>query len=427
MQKHKLLMEATQVFTQYLLTHKDNRNRLMLNGRNVHNKSYVIYSIGVDRHMLITVVCVEFAPMGPTRVSNLEANAALIKRSEGLLAPMHGEELYLTLGRGHTIAFCKVAPLVGVTPEKGLQDECGEMDYSKLCTQVEFKAMLEQGWDWAVIPWDVGQMCPTCARVVQKALHGSTSASTEIGELETFVNLVDLHVEFSGQLDWEKQALQSVQDMCMSCAPYANTILDFVKVYGGGIGAPHLSSMDCIGKALHSTMVFGTTCWHALVYTQFDDTTCMFPLLRVGLALVNLVTDKHDDRIAQCLSKLDITKVVAKAHAANAKQVEDVLKVGMDIVDSLAQSGISRNEVSQLLGHICVRRGLWVIDKGGNVVYENKLVWAVGKQTRFDITSIDDATSTIWLTQVVLYNVGIFFYWQGLVGGYLGKLVSGVA
>ena len=116
--------------------------------------------------------------MGPTRVSNLEANKALIKKSEGLLAPMNGEELYLTLGCGHTTAFCKVAPLGGATPEKGLQDESGNMDYSKLCKQAEFKAMLEEGWDWEVIPWDVDQMFPKFARVVQKALNGSNSAST---------------------------------------------------------------------------------------------------------------------------------------------------------------------------------------------------------------------------------------------------------
>merc|ERR1711865_55455 len=110
--------------------------------------------------MLSTAVCVELAPMGPTRVSNPEANAVLIKRSEGLLAPINGEETFLTLGCGHTTAFCKVAPLAGITPEKGLQDESCKMDYSKLCKQAEFKAMFEQGWDWEVIPWDVDQMFP---------------------------------------------------------------------------------------------------------------------------------------------------------------------------------------------------------------------------------------------------------------------------
>ena len=116
----------------------------MLNARNVHNKKGdVIYRIGADRKALNTAVCVELAPNGPTRVANLEANIALIKRSEGLLAEINGEEMYLTLGCGHTTAFCKVAPLAGDTPEKGLQDENGKLGYSKLCKQPEFKAMQE--------------------------------------------------------------------------------------------------------------------------------------------------------------------------------------------------------------------------------------------------------------------------------------------
>ncbi len=82
-------------------------------------------SIGADRNApLNTAVCVELAPNGPTRVANLEANIALIKRSEGLLAEINGEEMYLTLGCGPTTAvcFCKVAPLAGDTLEKGLQE-----------------------------------------------------------------------------------------------------------------------------------------------------------------------------------------------------------------------------------------------------------------------------------------------------------------
>ena len=484
LEKHKLLKQVKQILPKYFLTHQENRNRLMLNGRNVHKKGQIIYSIGADRKMLSTAVCVELAPMGPTRISNLEANAVLIQRSDGLLAPINGEETFLTLGCGHTTAFCKVAPLAGITPEKGLQDESGKMDYSKLCKQAEFKAMFEQGWDWEVIPWDVDQMFPKFAKVVQKALNGSNSATTEIGELDTAVNLADLQHESNGKPDWEKLALKSVGDMCMSCAPYAHTILDFVKLYGGGPGAPHITFMDIIGKTFNSTMVLGATYWHALTYTQFYDKTCMFPLLRVGLALVNLVTDKHDDRIAKCLCKSDISKIAGKAYADKAKQAEYALTAGMDIVDTLNQSGTSKNGMLlQPLGHFFVRTGLWLTGKGkdgpegkeysmdevkqmfllsvckevghkinypawnlvdsdvsppeepassqakptaaaslhdhnsptwiaaskgfeiGKMISENKVEMEDGQPIRFEITSIDDATSTIWLKQVVFYNV----------------------
>ena len=92
---------------------------------------------------------------------------------------------------------------------------------------------------------------------MQKALNGSNSASTELRELESAVALFDLQVQLSGEEGWEKTALQSVQSGCMSCSVYAPTILDFVKLYGGGPGAPHMTVIGLIGKAFNAHMVLG--------------------------------------------------------------------------------------------------------------------------------------------------------------------------
>ena len=78
MEAHNLVQVATDVPPQFFLTHKDNRNGLMINPLMVHEKGADILSIGADRKQLSTAVCTELAPSGPTRVSNLEANAALI-------------------------------------------------------------------------------------------------------------------------------------------------------------------------------------------------------------------------------------------------------------------------------------------------------------------------------------------------------------
>ena len=39
MEKHKLLKKASQGLAKYFLTHRENRNRLMLNALNVHKKA----------------------------------------------------------------------------------------------------------------------------------------------------------------------------------------------------------------------------------------------------------------------------------------------------------------------------------------------------------------------------------------------------
>ena len=72
---------------------------------------------------------------------------------------------------------------------KSLQDEHGALDCARLKKQKELKAMMETGWAWEIIPWDVDAMFPKFARKCQKALNGSNSASSEIGELDTAMTL----------------------------------------------------------------------------------------------------------------------------------------------------------------------------------------------------------------------------------------------
>ena len=359
MEKHKLLKTVVNVHPKLFLTHKENRNRLMLNYLNVHKKGAIILSIGADRKQLATALACELAPSGPTRVANLQANKLLIDKAGKLLAPINGDELYLSLACSHTVAFCKVAGLKGPTPEKALQDPDGNIDYSRLTKQPEFKAMLEVGWDWTVIPWDVDQLFPRFAQVAQKALNGSNSAASEIGELDTAVNLADLQIALSGDAEWEKAALKNVKDSCMSCAPYANVILDFVKLYGGGPGAPHITFMDSIGKTFNSTMVLGPEFWKGLTYTQFADKTQMYPLLRVACCLVNLTAPTNADNATKAiLIRADLTKLATKAMISTANEAEKVLEDALELVDMIGSRGISKEDCLKPLGHIFVRVGL---------------------------------------------------------------------
>ena len=123
---------AQQVSPKYFLVHKENRNRLMLNHLNVHKKGAGIYGIGADLKQLSVAICAELAPEGPTRHSQLQASNSMLNKAGGLLAPITGDELYLSLGCSHTVAFCKLAPLGGPTPIKELQDANGKVDRARL-------------------------------------------------------------------------------------------------------------------------------------------------------------------------------------------------------------------------------------------------------------------------------------------------------
>jgi hypothetical protein len=123
--------------------------------------------------------------------------------------------------------------------------------------------------------------------------------------------------------------------------------------------------MDSIGKAFNSNMSLGEQFWRGITYTEFADKNSMYPLLRVSLGLVNLTSDKHENMIAKCLIKTDVTKIASKLSIAKAKEAEQTLKDSFEIVDALANSmGTARQDVLQPLGHMFVRVGLAVTDKG---------------------------------------------------------------
>ena len=130
--RHRLLGRVLHAPAKLFLVHKENRNRLMLNYLNVHKKGAGIYGIGADLKQLSVAICAELAPDGPTRISQLEANNSMLKKFANILAPINGQELYLSLACSHTVAFCKLAPLGGPTPIKELQDANGKVDRARL-------------------------------------------------------------------------------------------------------------------------------------------------------------------------------------------------------------------------------------------------------------------------------------------------------
>ena len=71
---------------------------------------------------------IELATEGHAREINIQKNKALVARAKGKLAPVTGEEKYLSVGCGHTAAFVKLAKVGGPTPEASLADGKGMID-----------------------------------------------------------------------------------------------------------------------------------------------------------------------------------------------------------------------------------------------------------------------------------------------------------
>ena len=308
-------------------------------------------------------LCMELSQSGARRAEHIAKNASLIDRAAGLLAPLNGLERYLTLEKGHTAAFCKHAGIQGRTSQKSLQrSDSDNIDLQKLCTNSQFKVMIMEGWKWEVVSAIIDERYPKFATIAQKALNTNNHLATEIGELETCMQLAAC-ADDPGMKDiegWKDLATDSVTSLCMPCASYCKTLLEFVTTFGGGTGAPLICFMDAVAKQFGCTVSLGREYWEALTNSVFPSKTKLFPLIRVALALANMTGEKIEDGVARYLLKTDVSKLTAKTKLNAIEEAEGALQNAYDIAIGLGGVDV----VLKPLGQLFVRIGLLVTNKG---------------------------------------------------------------
>ena len=372
LREHKLLYVLEKVNPDQFLVHQKNRGGLMLSPHNVHSNAEVIYSVGADRKQLTNAFCIELGDSGKQREDNIAKNVELVRRAKGLLAEVSGSERFLTVGCGHTTAFCKLAGTRrGRTTAMKLASADGTIDLHKVYKNAEFKAMITEGWSWTVVPSDVDTAYPQFAEVAQKALNSSNHVAQLTGELEVGIYLASIvdDVGFRDAEKWEERAIQQVRDLCVPCSSYVGSILTFVCEFGGGGGAPMICFMDSVSKHFGCSNVLGETFWSTISSMVFFDKIKYYPLLRAALLLVNLAAPSRRvrDGIAVLLTKTDLGKLVSKNGEPKATACEDALRAARLISNVLIkQHSHLFDESASLepLGQFFVRVGLYATIKG---------------------------------------------------------------
>ena len=362
LRSHQFLYHVDSINAKFFLVHKANRGGLLLSPHNVHRNAGRIHKCGADLKQLTNALCMELQAHGKVREEHLAKNELLIERAAGLLAPINGSERYLTLGCGHTTAFCKQAAIGGRTSEKGLQlDGTENIDVQKICSNPNFSTMLLVGWYWEVVPAIIDEMFPAFAPIAQKALNTQNHISTEVGELETCMILAASAGD-PGMMDlpnWKELAVENVVSLCVPCGKYSNALLEFVVTFGGGSGAPLISFMDSVAKQFGCNVSLGQAFWEALAYTIFPSKTCMFPLIRISLAIADMTSDKLEDNVARLLGKGDVAKIAGKLKLPTSIDAETTLQSAMEIAIPLGGVDV----VLKQLGQMFVRVGLMLTGK----------------------------------------------------------------
>ena len=108
-----------------------------------------------------------------------------------MLAPVSGAERYITVGCGHFTAFCRSANHGCKAVIADIRAADGKIDLQKLKGQRRFKVLLEQGWDWDIIPAPAEIAWPKAPEVLQRAFNASHEAHSSSTEIEVAVTIAE--------------------------------------------------------------------------------------------------------------------------------------------------------------------------------------------------------------------------------------------
>ena len=264
----------------------------------------------------------------------IEANAKVIVSAKGMLAPITGKERFLTLGTGHCAAFVKAANAGCRTPISYLQDNAGKINVGFLKQQRNYQTMLEQGWPFIQLPWQVETAWPSCPDLLQRALNSSSEVHSPVTELEGAVTIAEC-LE-SG--DDEASAIAAATSGSPLWSSYARVLAELARRYGGGQHVPLLHKIDGFAKKHGENRRLGEEFLTTVVYSfKYPDPSITLPRVVDMLLTTNMVAPTIVDGVARCITKTDVASLSSKSKLPTLTKVEDHLEHAAELCAHLAR------------------------------------------------------------------------------------------
>ncbi len=345
----------------------------------------------------------------------IAANVKVIKASSGLLAPVNGSERHLSLGTGHAAAFVKAANHGCRTPISYIQDMDGNINLLFLKMQKHYKIMLEQGWMFTQLPWQVEAAWPNSPDVLQRALNSTSEVHSAVTELEGAVTIAEC-LE-SG--DDEETAIATATSGSPTWASYAQLLAQLAKQYGGGKKVPLLHKLDGFAKKHGENRRLGEEFLQAVVNGfKYADPSIQLPRIVDMLLTTNMVSQRLVDGVARCLTKTDVSSLGGNKRVFLLQTVENHLEEAEAICnhllanhpDTLKPDSDIAEKISNIEGLFKVRLGAHICKKGKQT-FERKdwasvddIVRAFCKEVHGMIDGVDGCQlplfSSTWVTIV---------------------------
>ncbi len=207
----------------YFLCHPENRSKLGLKPYNAHRNLAHIKRVGADLDMLNKSTAFEISGIDACRAAQVSFNEQLVKRSNGMLAPITSSERYLTVSIGHAAAICNAAEAQCKSNQPTLCDsEDGNMCVDIMCKGDDaLRKMVTKGWSWIIVKWQAEAQWPTLPDIAQRALNASHGVASTASELETASSIAEFCELTSGDAGKHNDAswAQCVEAAAQSLPP----------------------------------------------------------------------------------------------------------------------------------------------------------------------------------------------------------------
>ncbi|CAE7586996.1 unnamed protein product [Symbiodinium sp. CCMP2592] len=336
-----------------ILVHPENRGKSMVSYYDVWSKGSQMTSVGFQPKLLDgQTICTQMATAETKRLAQVQANRQLVSEAKGHLAPVSGQEGFLSLAGSHSVAFLRCLQ-AGIQGPEGYHVAIAKSDPA-------WRA-IEQGWCWIVLAASIEEAMPQLPNFIQHAANSSNSISKAINELE-----VALHVATAFEKGLSlPDAIQQASQGDVRCRASVPAIAKFVQNFGGGSqGFPLLHFLANFGKQFNATLLVGTELMSTLVSLDFKQATCIFPMLRVAAWATMLTSPKSQDGFSRILSTNDLQKLKAPGMLDQVTQAENMLQEAWKVQqDLLVEQTHHASHLTKCFGRFAVRVCLFLTNK----------------------------------------------------------------
>jgi hypothetical protein len=316
-----------------ILTHPKNRGTLMVHRMDVHVKGQKIVGAGADMSKLTQACAIQFSTDSAAKTAQLDANRRLIEASENMLAPLTGQERLLSLGNGHTVAWCRACNAGCETPfgeltSDGIHLSMEHMLAGKVNPKEDaFWKMCKVGWKWRILPAELEELFPDLPVLIAQSLnseHNVQKASSEFEVAITIAQVLSMNVSMSLET-----AMQQATADQPACKHYVRAIGHWVKEYAGGQLFPLLEFLKSYRTKYAGDVICGEAFINAIAYTEFKMVTSTAPFTRCALMCTQLTSSKVEDGVAKMLGKGDVLQM---SKHPRAEELECVIKSAWSVL-----------------------------------------------------------------------------------------------